>query len=113
MPEPVLVSIAAALASKGAGALYELVKRKFQGKDTAETALNAAQGAEPDSPEVEALSEQLAAVERSDPEFAAEIRERWQETVTKAESGGVVNQISGNVTGKIVQARDIQGGVRF
>jgi hypothetical protein len=32
---------------------------------------------------------------------------------THAESGGVVNQIVGTVSGNVVQARDIEGGVTF
>ena len=33
MPEPILVSIAAALAGKGASALYGVVKKKFTARD--------------------------------------------------------------------------------
>jgi hypothetical protein len=106
-----LVSIAAALAAKSATSLYELVKRRFAGKKDALTALEAATGAAPDSPEVTALSTHLAAEEEADPGFAAELRNTWQQV--SAERDGVVNQISGNVSGKVVQARDIEGGISF
>lgn len=42
MPEPILVSIAAALAAKTATSLYELVTGKFVGREDAEAALEAA-----------------------------------------------------------------------
>ncbi|MDQ3789014.1 MAG: hypothetical protein M3422_17440 [Actinomycetota bacterium] len=111
MPEPILVSIAAALAAKSATSLYELVKRKFAGRKEAEAALTAAEGAPPESAEVAALATHLAAAENEDPGFGAELRNTWQQV--GATEGGVVNQITGNVSGKVVQARDIEGGVTF
>ena len=111
MPEPILVSIAAAIAAKSATSLYELVKRKFGGREEAERALTAADGAAPESTEVAALATHLAAAEAEDPAFATELRNTWQQVA--AREGGVVNQISGNVSGKVVQARDIEGGVSF
>lgn len=111
MPEPILVSIAAALAAKTATSMYELVKRKFAGRKDAEAALAAADGVTPDSAEVATLATHLAAAESEDPAFGAELRNTWQQA--SASQGGVVNQITGNVSGKIVQARDIEGGVSF
>jgi len=113
--DPVLVSIAAALAGKAAVSVYEFVKRKFAGEREATTALEAAAGAAPDSTEVRALSEALEATAKSDPEFDSELRALWQSesVVQHADRGGVANQISGAVSGKVVQARDIQGGVTF
>lgn len=111
MPEPILVSIAAAVAAKSASSLYDLVKRKFTRREEAEAELDAAGGAAPDSPEVAALAARLAALEEEDPGFGVELRRTWQEV--SASRGGVVNQISGNVSGKVVQARDIEGGVSF
>jgi hypothetical protein len=52
-----------------------------------------------------------AAAETGDPAFGLEVRHRWQQA--EATHDGVVNQITGNVSGKVVQARDIKGGVRF
>lgn len=111
MPEPILVSIAAAIAAKSATSLYDLVKRRFGGREEAELALTAAEGAAPESPEVAALATHLATVTAEDPAFATELRNTWQ--LVAARDGGVVNQISGNVSGKVVQARDIEGGVSF
>lgn len=111
MPDPILVSIAAALAAKSATALYDLVKRKFTGRKDAEAALEAADGAAPDSPEVTAVATHLAAAETDDPAFGVELRHTWQQV--SATRGGVVNQITGNVSGNVVQARDIEGGISF
>lgn len=111
MPEPILVSIAAALAAKSATSLYEFVKRRFTAREEAAAALDAAEGAPPDSPQVATLAARLAEAEAEDPTFAAELRHVWQQV--HATEGGVVNQIGGNVTGKVVQARDIEGDISF
>lgn len=111
MPEPILVSIAAALAAKTATSLYELVKGKFASREEAAAALEAADGASPGSPEVADLAAQLEIEKTNDPEFGEELRHTWQQTT--ASHGGVVNQITGNVSGKVVQARDIDGDVKF
>jgi hypothetical protein len=111
VPDPILVSIAAALAAKSVTALYDLVKSKFTGRKDAEAALDAADGAAPDSPEVTELATHLAAAETADPAFGAELRHAFHQV--SAEQGGVVNQITGNVSGKVVQARDIKGGISF
>jgi len=111
VPEPILVSIAAALATKSATSLYDLVKRKFTGRKEAAAALDAANGTAPDSPEVAAVAAHLAAASEEDPAFGVELRNTWQQV--SASQGGVVNQITGNVSGKVVQARDIEGGISF
>jgi len=111
MPEPILVSIAAALAAKSATSLYDLVKRKFAGRDDAAAALEAADGASPDSAEVATLATHMAAVENDDPAFRTELRNTWQQV--SAGQDGVINQVTGNVSGNVVQARDIDGGISF
>jgi hypothetical protein len=112
MPEPILVSIAAALAGKAATSLYELVKRKFAGRADAAETLTEAEGAGPESDEVAALAQTLADAERDDPEFAAALRAEWAGYASQsAERGAIANQVGGSVTGKVVQARDIEGGV--
>lgn len=105
------MSIAATLAAKSVTSLYDLVKRKFAGSETATAALEAAEHADPGSPEVARLATQLAAAETEDPMFGRELRNVWEQV--SADRGAVVNQISGNVSGKVVQARDIEGGVSF
>jgi hypothetical protein len=114
VPEPVLVSVAAALAGKAATSVYEFVKARFAGRGRAAEVLSAAEGAEPGSPEVVALADELARAEQDDPAFSAGLRAEWARFVgQRAEHGGVANQITGPVTGKVVQARDIEGGISF
>jgi hypothetical protein len=114
MPEPILVAIAAALASKGAGSLYDLVKRNFSRKRESAAALEAADGKPADSLEVANLSDELAAAEREDPDFSASLRALWQQIVLpqQVDHDGVANQISGRIGGNVVQARKI-GDVNF
>jgi hypothetical protein len=114
MPEPILMSIATVLATKGAQSLYDLVKKKFADRREAKAALEAAQGAAPESAEVRALAAELERAEADDPQFAAALRQEWRSvSVQQADHGAVNNQISGTVTGNVVQARDIQGGISF
>ena len=110
MPEPILVTIAAALAGKSVGNLYDLVRKKFADRKQAVAALEAARGTAPDSPEVHVLSEHLAEA-TTDPTFAATLYATWAQL--SATSGGVVNQASGTVHGNLVQARDIKGNITF
>lgn len=121
MVDPVLLSaattaattLAKTLSSKAAGGIYELVTNAFRRHDATAT-LEAAHGAEPDSPPVQALATRIAEIAEAEPEFAAQLR-TWVEhhSANTADHDGVVNQISGNVTGKVVQARDIHGDIRF
>jgi hypothetical protein len=104
MLDPVLMSIATDLATKAASGLYDLVVARFRNRPDAQRALEAARGAAPYSPPVQALATRLAEVAAEDPEFDRAMR-------TWADHGGVVNQITGNVSGKVVQARDITGNI--
>lgn len=116
MVEPILVSIATALATKAAGSLYDLVRKAFtRHRPAAVAELEAAQGAAPESAPVRVLAERLAEVSAADPEFAGQLRAEWArvDVSQQADNGGVTNSITGSVTGKVVQARDIQGGISF
>ena len=109
MPEPILVSIAAALAAKGATGLYDLVKRKFAKNPKAIAALEAASAAPEDPQPITALAERLHEVEAEDAEFAEALRAEWRKV--SLSQGDVHNSVTGNVTGKVVQARDIHGNI--
>ncbi|GAB3005174.1 hypothetical protein [Saccharothrix stipae] len=109
MPEPMLVSIAASLATRAVAGLYELVRAKFADDPAATAALTAAEGAAEDSPQVRDLSEALERTVEADPGFGSELRAHHAVT----QSGRVSNQISGTVHGNVLQAGDIQGGVSF
>ncbi|HET6711405.1 hypothetical protein [Amycolatopsis sp.] len=109
MPEPILVSIAAALAAKGATGLYDLVKRKFAKDPEAIALLTAAEAAPEEAQPITALAERLHEAEAEDGEFAEALRAEWQKV--SLSHGSVSNQVTGNVTGKVVQARDIHGDI--
>ncbi len=109
MVDPILTSVATTLATKAAGALYDLVSKVFRRHPAAQAALVAAHGAEPDSAPVHALAQRLAEVAAVEPEFDRQLRE----VTVRADHGGVVNQINGTVTGKVVQAGDITGNITF
>ncbi|MCS7476089.1 hypothetical protein ACFFQW_08825 [Umezawaea endophytica] len=113
MPEPVLLSIAVAVATNAVKGLYELVKSKFSGDPVATGVLEAAQDAAPDSPEVARLGEALEKAEEQDPEFGERLRGQWESTVTVTQTGHVTNQMSGTVNGNVLQAGDVHGGVSF
>jgi hypothetical protein len=107
VPEPVLVAVATAVASKAALDLYGLVKGRFEHDRDASGALeDASRG---DERAIEALAEHLERVERLDPEFGRAVRAAWQ-----AEVGGrVANTVVGDVVGKSFQGRDVHGDVNL
>ncbi|MEU3625204.1 hypothetical protein [Amycolatopsis coloradensis] len=115
VPEPVLVSIAAAVAGRTVAGLYQLIKAKFADDPDASAVLEAAEGAAADSQEVGELAAALEEKQSVDPAFGERLHEEWDRVTVEqsAGSGGVANQVSGQVGGNVVQARDIHGGISF
>ncbi|WP_328617884.1 hypothetical protein OHS18_18515 [Amycolatopsis sp. NBC_00355] len=115
MPEPALISIAAALASRSVVSLYKLVKRKFSDDPEATAVLEAAEGVAEDTPAMKKLQEKLAEAQTKDPTFARKLQDEWDraQVANQAETGGVVNSVTGSVSGNVVQAGEIQGGISF
>lgn len=115
MPEPILISIAAALAGRGVGSLYELVKNKLAARPAAVAALEAAKDKPEDSAEVSALAAQLAAATDADPAFGDQLVATWNaaQVEQNASTGSVTNNVSGDVSGSVVQTRDIHGDISF
>jgi hypothetical protein len=114
MPDSMLIEIATTLVTKAAGSLFELVKAKLAqrgGQDVA--VLDAAIAAGPESAEAGELVEVLDAAQQEDPAFAEQLREEYRIVISIKGTGNVTQTISGNVSGKVVQARDIQGGITF
>ncbi|WP_246842848.1 hypothetical protein [Allokutzneria sp. NRRL B-24872] len=109
--------MAAVLATKAAtsaiGGLVRWVKEQLSPE--AQAVLDAAIEAPEDEARVGELGRELERAEQADPEFGRELRERYDRANVEihADGGSVVNQISGNVSGKVVQARDIQGNISF
>ena len=111
MPEPILIAIATALATKAATGVYDLVKKKFSGDKKAIAALEAAEAAPSDETTVKALAERLEVAGQEDAEFAEALRSEWQNVQVEqhVEHGSVANAVTGNISGnaRVVQARDI------
>lgn len=105
-----MISIATAIATKAATGLYDLVKEKFSKDPEAGKALETAEAMPREAGPIRVLAERLEAAEQADPEFAETLRSGWTQ---HAEKGGVTNQISGDVSGKVVQAGDIHGNISF
>ena len=113
MPDSMLIAIATTLATKAAGSLFDLVKSKFGKRGAKDVAvLDAAAAAGPESPEVGELAAALDAAVADDPAFAEQLRTQWRAVQTTG-TGDVHQTITGNVGGRVIQARDIQGGITF
>jgi hypothetical protein len=126
MPDPMLVAVAAAVAGKvteslapgmrsALGDLIKLVRKRFARDDAAQAALAAAEKAPADDDRVAALAAELERLASAEPKFAEQLRAAWSriDTTLQAHHGGTINEVSGTVSGHLVQARDISGGVRF
>lgn len=114
MPEAVLVEIAAALAAKTAGSLYDFVKDRFKGRKKALAVLDAADGTAADSPQVLALADEIQTAGDYDPAFGEQLLAQWatiQTGATGTSAEAVTNSISGTVHGPVIQAHDIQGDI--
>lgn len=124
MTDPFLDSLATALATQVASGLsaagskaLEKVRALVRGKaeEDGETrdALEAAERTAGEA-EIRALAERLDEVRERDREFADRLGSEGEPVHREISAGddGVVNVNSGNVD-KLVQARDIQGGITF
>ncbi|WP_020499856.1 hypothetical protein [Sciscionella marina] len=114
MPEPILISIAAALAGKAATGLYDLVRKKFSGDKEALAELEAATERPEDEQYIEAVAQRLDRAENDDAEFKTELRAEWEKirVTQQAGDGSVNNQVSGDV-GTLIQARDVHGDINL
>jgi hypothetical protein len=128
MPDPVLSSVAAAVAGKAAeaavqggkdacAALVRLIRDRFRRDKAAAAALEVARGDPADEPAVAALAQALERLAAADGDFAARIRELWPRAAAElaAAADGVVNSATGSVGGHLMQARDVrvEGGLHF
>lgn len=126
MADPMLVAVAAAVAGKiteaaAAGAktalgnLIKLVRTRLARDDAAQAALAEAEQVPNDASRVTSLAAELGRLVKEDTKFAAQLRSTWSEArvYLQAQQDGTINQVSGAVSGHVVQARDIDGGVSF
>lgn len=99
--------------SKSAGGVQADLERRL---DTAQaqTAALAAPGVAPQRALLEAYwAGYLAALVGEHPELAAIVAGLAAPAVDHSADQGTVNSVTGTVTGNLVQARDIHGGIRF
>jgi hypothetical protein len=92
-----------------------LVGNKLGDEPSSAARLAAAQADPSDTERLAALRAELQRVVTGNPQFAAELSAAWLQVrpATHASDGGVANAVTGNVSGHLVQARDIDGGVSF
>jgi hypothetical protein len=125
VPNELIMTIAAALAARGADvlvgggqsaiqALVRLLRGRFARRPAAVAALEAAEENPNDETAITALAEAIESEAADDPAFAEQLRRLWAAASihSTASSGGVVNSLSGRAE-KAVQARDIRGDVNF
>ncbi len=128
MTDAVVLAVASALASKAAeaafaagrsacGALVKVVRDRFSRDDSAAKALEVAQRRPEDEWALTELARALECIMKEDASFAAEIRDLWPRARMElsAAEGGVVNSVTGTVSGHLIQARDvhIEGGLHL
>lgn len=111
-----LASGAAGEAGKAAfTSLVELVRRRFGREPVAVDAEAVAERPKSEGRGL-VLAESLDEAQAADPEFAGQLRDWIQDGRRAADGAGsdnVHNEISGEVRGSVVQARDITGNITF
>ncbi|WFE63677.1 hypothetical protein [Micromonospora sp. WMMD714] len=126
MEDQLVLAVATTLATKGAeafgagareaiGSLFRMVRNRF-GVGTREAAvLDGAVEHPQEQWRHTALASALAEVMARDPQFATALKSEWQRLAGPgivAAQGQVANHFSGTAE-KVVQARDVRGGIVF
>ncbi|MBC9005203.1 MULTISPECIES: hypothetical protein [Micromonospora] len=95
-------------------ALIDFLRERFRREPGAREAIEAVLH-QPSSDAARLLAELLHRETLRDPAFGAEFHTRWEQAskAVAASLGGVANSISGDVSGPVVQARDVHGGIFF
>jgi hypothetical protein len=125
--DPTTTAIAAAVATQAVSGLSEagkaalkavvrLIRRKLSTDEESASALAQAQAEPADDARVRGLAAALHRAIEDDQRFAEELYGRWQDLqqcMLVAGQDHVVNTVSGDIRGNLVQARDIRGGISF
>lgn len=95
-------------------ALFDFLRDRFRRDPEAREVIEGVLH-QPSEDAARALADLLDREARHDPAFDAEFRIRWERTDAAVAAGpdSVANSISGNVSGPVVQARDVHGGISF
>ena len=128
MTDPIMLSVAGAVAGKAAEALTEggknalaalvrLIHSRLGHSDAAMRALEPVTSGAADPAIVHELAQALERTAAADPGFAAQVRALWppaREEIA-AHDSGTVNISTGSVAGHLIQARDlnVQGGLHL
>lgn len=125
MTDPFLDSLAAALAGQAATALgaagtkavekvRELIRHRSAQDPETQAALEAAEQPTAEEPAIQALAQRLDRAADQDEEFGRQLRAEGAAVHHEINASGqsVVNTISGNAE-KVIQAREIHGGITF
>lgn len=90
--------------------LTEFLRHRFRHEQTVEVALR-----HPTADTVQRLAAILEQETLRDPAFDAEFRARFAkvQAIVAANQGDMTNTVSGDVSGSVVQARDVHGGISF
>ncbi|MEH0934026.1 hypothetical protein [Micromonospora psammae] len=94
--------------------LTEFLRHRFRNEQAAQQTVEVALR-HPTADMVQRLAALLEQETLRDPAFDAELRERFAkvEAIMAANQGNVTNTVSGDVSGSMVQARDVHGGISF
>jgi hypothetical protein len=94
--------------------LSSFVRRVFGRRSTSVEAVKRLSERPGDEDSIRALAQALVADSARDPQAAARLRHWVAEAEMRiSQDGHVTNSMSGEVSGKVVQARDIRGGITF
>ena len=114
MTEEFLTALAGGLSEQGAALLAvggkSVVRQRFRPGSDEAGALEAAVQNPGEQEHIDALVAALTRVVEDDPAFAERLSALWRQS--SADRGSVVNNFDGEAE-KVVQARDISGGITF
>ncbi|MBE1489022.1 hypothetical protein [Plantactinospora soyae] len=126
MADPVTVTAVATLVSwattelaeggrSAVQSLISYVRERFRDRPVERAVVDVAFREQPTPAALSRLADLLGQESGADPAFAEEFRSRWvrAHAAVTVEQGGVVNSVSGDVSGNVVQARDVHGGINL
>jgi hypothetical protein len=128
MTEPIMLSVASAVAGRATeaavdasktalNALVRLVRERLGRSKPGQRAIQRADAAPENRAFVEELAQALEDAASADLGFAVQVRLLWPQAQTElhAQQGGVINTSTGTVGGHLVQARDmhVEGGLHL
>ncbi len=113
--DPLFVSVVTALAGKAAGNLYEVVRKRLEGDANGAKQLAVISSGQGTTVELDEFARTLESIAQRDRGFRVSLDAEVARHVesSAAGEGSVTNTVGGDVSGKIVQARDVDGGVHF